>query len=333
MSEILVEEEGKKEQSLFSKIFKIAFPLVLGLVILYFLYRDTDFDEMWSLIKDANFGIILFSLLFGLLGNTIRGIRWQLLIDPLGYKTKKFNLVCAVLGSYAINFVLPRAGEVWRCGVIAKKENIPFSKLFGTLLVDRMFDAVMVGTIVLLSFALNAQAFVSNQSMFQIPAFLTSVWFYVGVVLFIAVLVSMLYFFRSVGFIAKINAFLLSVWDVLKNAWKMKHKLRFLFYTVSIWICYFFFFYTTFYAFDFTKNLGFSVGLFVFAISSVSMVIPSNGGLGPWQAAVILSLGIFAVKESEATAFATAVFTVQSLWQVLYGLFGIFSLSFSSKKK
>lgn len=323
----------KKEASLISKIFKIGFPLVLGVVILYFIYRDTDFDEMWMLIKDANFGILLFSLIFGLMGNVIRGIRWKLLINPLGYQSRTVNLVSAVLGSYAINFILPRAGEVWRCGIIAKEEKIPFSKLIGTLLVDRFFDAIMVASIVLVAFLLNAKEFAANQDMFEMPAMLTSPLFYIGCVFLLLATVAVLYFLRNTTPIKKVNGFLASIWDVLKASWKMDTKALFLLYTVGIWVCYFFYFYVTFFAFNFTENLGFAVGLFVFAVSSVSMVIPSNGGLGPWQAAVILALGIFAISESQATAFATAVFTVQSLWVVLCGLFGVMMLSFSKSKK
>lgn len=331
MGEIL-ENKDKKAQSLISKVFRVGFPLALGIIILYFLYRDTNFGEMWRIIKDANFGILLFSLIFGLAGNIIRGIRWKLLINPLGYETRTSNLVNAVLGGYAVNFVLPRAGEVWRCGVIAKKEKIPFSKLFGTLIVDRLFDTIMVALILLFSFMLNAKEFINNQEMFKLPAFLMSPWFYIACLMSLFCVGLVLYFFRSVKLIQKVNGFLASIWDVLRTAWKMEKKMRFLIYTVSIWICYFFFFYTTFYAFDFTKDLGIVVGLFVFAVSSLSMAIPSNGGLGPWQAAVILSLGIFSVHESQATAFATAVFTVQSLWQISYGIFGVTKLSLGKDK-
>ena len=326
------EIKEQKGQGFISKVFRIGLPLLLGVVILYFLYRDTDFDEMWSMIKGANFGILLFSLVFGLAGNVIRGIRWKLLIDPLGYETKRIHLVYAALGSYAVNYVLPRAGEVWRCGIISKKEKVPFSKLLGTLIVDRLFDTIMVALIATLAFFLNAKEFIRNKEMFELPAILTSVWLYVGGLAFVLFIFAVLYFFRNTAPIKKINGYLISIWDVLKTSWRMKSKGLFLIYTVSIWICYFFFFYVTFYAFDFTENLGVTVGLFVFAVSSLSMSIPSNGGLCQWQAAVILSLGIFGVVTAQATAFATAVFTVQALWQALYGLFAITALSVMKDK-
>ena len=67
------------------------------------------------------------------------------------------------------------------------------------------------------------------------------------------------------------------------------------------------------------------------ALSSVSMGIPSNGGLGPWQVAVIASLTLYGVSQLEATAFATGVFMLQSAWVILCGLVGIAVLAMMKK--
>lgn len=325
--------EKKTQASPIKKILQFVAPLILGVLILYFLYKDTDFDSMWHIIKEANCGILLLSLIFGPLGNVVRGVRWQLLTDPLGYETKKRNLIYAVLGSYAVNFLLPRAGEVWRCGVIAKKESIPFTKLLSTIIIDRMFDSIMVALLVLLAFAFNVSVFANESSQFVLPEFLFSWWFYLAGIAGFVLMVLILKVFSNNPLVKKINGFLSSLWDGMKVAWGMKNKNLFFFYTVLIWICYFLYFYITFFAFGFTSQLGVSAGLFVFAVSSVSMAIPSNGGLGPWQAAVVFGLVAFGVASESAIAFATAVFASQSLWLVLVGLAGIAGLSISKSKK
>ncbi len=310
------------------KILQIVLPLALGIVVLYFLYKGTDFKELWFNIKDANWLILVFSLIFGLLGNIIRGLRWELLINPLGYTPKKSNLIYAVLGNYAVNFALPRAGEVWRCGIISKKEKIPFTKLIGTLIIDRLFDTIMVIFIILIAFFSNAAIFYKSSDRFNLPKFLISPTFYIVCLIIIALIVLILIFSKKNAFINKIKTFLSSIWEDMKMVWNMKEKTRFLLYTLGIWISYFLYFYINFFSFDFTSSLGIASGLFVFAISSVSMGIPSNGGLGPWQAAVVFGLCAFMVNMEQAKAFATAVFTIQSIWVVLCGLFGIMFLSF-----
>ena len=330
MNNTSIQEEKKSK---FTQFLKITVPLALGLVILYFLYRDTDFNQLWKTIKDANWAILTFSLIFGLSGNVIRGLRWELIINPLGYYPRRSNLIYAVLGNYAVNFALPRAGEIWRCGVISKEEKIPFKKIIGTLIVDRIFDTIMVALILLLAFICNVPLFLKKSGEFNIPAFLTSIWFYFLCLLAVGAVIFILMFFKENRIVKSIREFLSSMWNDMKAVQKMKKKKLFLFYTVSIWVSYFLYFYITFYAFDFTAHLGIAAGLFVFALSSISMAIPSNGGLGPWQASVVFALVAFTIKSSQAIAFATAVFTFQSIWVVACGLFGIAALSFNKPKK
>ena len=116
------------------KVAKTIFPLALGVLVLWLLYKDTNMAELWRLTKTANFYIIAYSLLFGLAGNIFRALRWELTIQSVGYYPKRMSLMYAVMGNYAVNFLLPRAGEVWRCGVITKYDKVPFSTTFGTLI-------------------------------------------------------------------------------------------------------------------------------------------------------------------------------------------------------
>ena len=313
--------------NLLRKLIKIFIPLILGIIILYFLYRKTNFSELWSTIKEANWWVLSFSLIFGLMGNVFRGIRWNLLIKPLGYQSKTSRLVYAVLGSYAVNFAIPRAGELWRCVVTSKNEKVPFQKLIGTIVVDRLFDVVMVGLFILAAFIFNVKIFYKNRMLFNLPDMLTSPGFYI--VLAVAVIISMVFLivFKNNWIVKKIRNFFTEMWCDMVKVWNMKDKTRFLLYTFSIWISYFLFFYITFYAFDFTSNLGIAAGLFVFSLGSISMMIPSNGGLGPWQAAIVIGLAAYMVNKEQAIAFATAVFAFQSIWTVICGMYGIVMLS------
>ncbi len=60
---------------------KIILPLTLGCLLLWFLYRKMDISEIWNVIKTGvDYKVILFSLLFGLGANMVRGWRWGLLI-------------------------------------------------------------------------------------------------------------------------------------------------------------------------------------------------------------------------------------------------------------
>lgn len=330
-------EEGEQKASSIKKILQLIISLGLGVFILWLLYRKTNFGDMWETIKDANFAILLFSLLFGLLGNTIRGIRWKLLIQPLGYNPSTSNLIFAVYGNYAINMIFPRAGEVWRCGIIAKEEKIPFVRLIGTLLVDRVFDTISVACIILLGCFINFDFFLNyireNEGISQaLYGLFYSKWFYISIIFLVALFFLIFGVFRNTKPVLKIKGFFKSIGADLKIVWNMKEKKRFFLCTVGIWLCYFLYFYTTFYAFDFTRDLGIMAGLIAFGISSLSMAIPTNGGMGVWHAAVVLSLGLYGVGKIPAEAFAFGVFAIQKFWEVLYGIFGVIAIGIKKKK-
>lgn len=329
------EKPESKQKSLINKLIKTVLPLALGVLIIYFLFKDIDLNEVWHILKDANYGILAFSLLFGLLGNTIRGYRWELLIRPLGYKPKISTLNYAIYGGYAVNFVFARAGEIWRCGIVAKEEKVPFTKLIGTMILDRVFDTLTVLTITVIAFFLNMQFLLkqNEETLQSITNILTSPAFYLGILGIVAIIFIILKFFKNNFIVKKVLDLLKGMAADMKAIWKMDTKGRLFLYTIGIWGSYFLYFYTTFFAFDFTKDLGFTAGLVAFALSSISMGVPSNGGLGPWQIAVIAALSIYGVDGVSATAFATGVFSIQSLWVIFCGLIGIAMLSLRKTKQ
>ncbi len=136
-------------QKIIQIIKSILFPL-LGLIILYILFKDRNFDELAvSLKHDFNYSWIWFSLVLGIFSHLARAVRWQMLIATEGRKPGIINTFGAVLTGYLANLILPRMGEVSKCGVISKYENISFIRVAGTVIIERLAD--LIGMIVLLA--------------------------------------------------------------------------------------------------------------------------------------------------------------------------------------
>ena len=132
----------------------------------------------------------------------------------------------------------------------------------------------------------------------------------------------------------KIRLSLLNIWEGIRSISRMKDKWMFIFYTFLIWLGYFLYFYICFYAFPFTKELGWNCGLTAFGLSSVAMVIPIQGGIGAWQFVIIAVLMGFGLSEVEAGAFAFIVHPIQAIiFTALIGLFGILALPVANRKK
>lgn len=131
-----------------STTLKIAIPLLISAVVLYFTYRDYDFSQFWTDMGSIKWGWLIGALSFSALGPLFRGLRWNLLLEPIGYDVPKKDTVLTVFTGYAANIIIPRVGEICRCGMLEQNAKVPFSKGLGTLVAERVVDAVLLGLIV-----------------------------------------------------------------------------------------------------------------------------------------------------------------------------------------
>ncbi|MDR0748267.1 MAG: flippase-like domain-containing protein [Tannerellaceae bacterium] len=326
-------------KKLLSITIKVFLPLLLGLLLLWFLYRKMDFSAIWLVIKKGvRYDILLLSLVFGLFANIVRGLRWGLLIDSIGERFKTINVIYAVLGNYAVNYVLPRVGEVWRCGVITKYEKIPFAKLIGTLLIDRIADTFTVALLTCFIFMFNIsffhKFFARNPELLEgLHENFSLLWILAGVAILVAAIWFTFTRFGHLTLIQKAKGMLHNILEGMESVWVLKRKWLFIIQTLLIWGGYFLFFYISFYAFDFTRDLGVRVGLIAFTMSSIAVAVPIQGGIGPWHFMVISTLMIFGINENDSAAFALVVHTIQTIWTALCGLFAIIALPVVNKEK
>lgn len=319
---------------------KTVIPLAFGLIVLWFIVKTLNFEQVIAILKkEVNYWIIALSLPFGLFGQIARAMRWELLIRPLGYHPKKSNLIYSILGNYGVNLAFPRLGEVWRCTMINRYEKIPVTKLIGTVIIDRVSDTIVVALIVIAAFVMNVPYFKSffaqhPETYARIYGIISSAWFYIGIAGTGIVAWFIFRQFKRRAAIKKIIRFLFDIWEGIRTIGRMKDNWLFLFYTLLIWLSYFLYFYICFYAFPFTENLGWNCGLIAFGIGSIAMSVPVQGGVGAWQFMIIATLIGFGLTKDDAGAFAFCIWTIQSLiFTTLYGLFGIMALPIANREK
>lgn len=311
-------------------------PLLLGIAILLYLYRHLELADTLRLLRHGvRYEFLLLSLPIGLLGNVLRGYRWHLQMRPLyDPPARPINPILITVGSYAVNFAIPRAGEVWRCTEMKQREDYTLSTTVGTLLVDRLSDMfIVLGLLVVMllmptgtfSQILTAQGLSlgGGWGRFFSPDYITA-WTIGGVSLFVIALV--LYRFRKSRFIERLKGKLRSVLQAASTLRGWRAWSHFLLLTLLIWGCYYYHFYITFDSFSFTAELGHRVAFATFVLSTLMIAIPTPAGVGPWHYAVIISLTAFGVSEPEAGLFALIVHAVQTLWTIVIGIIAIFAL-------
>lgn len=322
---------------LLKKALKLILPVVLGGFILYWVYRDFDFAKAGDVIlHDTNWWWMSFSLLFGVFAQIFRGLRWKQTLEPLGEFPRTSSCVDAIFISYAASLVVPRIGEVSRCGILAKYDGVSFSKSLGTVVTERLVDTLTIFLITGITVLLQMPVFVTflEQTGTKIPSFvhlLTSVWFYIVLFCVIGVIVLLYYLMRTLSFFEKVKGVALNVCEGIMSLKNVKNIPLFIIYTLLIWICYFFHFYITFFCFSFTGHLGILAALVLFVGGTFAVIVPTPNGAGPWHFAVITMMMLYGVDDTDAGIFALIVHGIQTLLVIVLGIYGLIALSFRGK--
>ncbi len=258
-------------------------------------------------------------------------------LRTLGVEPTLRSLTNAIYGTYALNIVFPRLGEVWRCGYVAKREGLSFTQVLGSILSDRFCDTVAVLSIAAVAFALQMRVLLDFFTQFPqleqaIMAIVTSPWLYIGCLLLIGGVVYLFKYRSESALIQRIKGIGKNLWNGFATVLHMKHKWGFLLCTVAIWVCYFMQLYLCFFAFASTEHLGILVALALFAVGSLSMGIPVQAGLGTWHVAIIATLVLYGVDENQAGAFALVAHGAQMLMLVVMGIYATFSIALDKKR-
>ena len=313
-------------------------PVVLGVAILLWTYKGFDFERVWSVLDgEVNYWWMLFSLVFGVFGHLFRGWRWNLSLAPLNEYPKLSNSVYAIFVSYAANLVIPRIGEVSRCGVLAKYDGVSFSKSLGTVVTERLIDSLCVVMITFVTLLLQSGVFArfiketGTDTSFIFHLF-TSTNFYITLACIIALILLAYYLFRKLSVFAKVKGILNDIWLGCMSLRHVDNLPLFIIYTIGIWLCYFLQFYVAFFSFDFSSDLGLMAGLVMFVVGSIAVVVPTPNGAGPWHFAVITMMMMYGISKDDAGIFALLVHGIQTFLLILLGIYGLVALPLTNKQ-
>ena len=131
----------------------LGFGLGIGLLVMAML--NVDFEKVSGYFAKANYLWVGLALMVAMLSHWFRALRWKMLLDAAGYPSKTSNLFASIMVGYMVNQALPRAGEISRATLASRTEKVPFSTSMGTIVTDRIFDLIILGSLVATIFALE----------------------------------------------------------------------------------------------------------------------------------------------------------------------------------
>lgn len=328
-----------EKKSILNNTIKVLLPLLLGGAILYWMYRDFDFQSLHHVLwNDMNWTWMLLSFPFGILAQAFRGWRWKQTLEPVGEKPRNVTSVNSIFLSYAASLVIPRIGEFTRCAVLKRYDGISFSKALGTVVTERAVDSLVVllfsGITLLLQIPVFRTFFnETGTSIDSIFARFSLTGWLVTIICGVAALILLHLLFRHLAIYNKVRATLNGIWQGIISLKDIRNVPLFLFFTLGIWVCYFLHYYLTFFCFDFTEHLGLTCAMVTFVVGSIAVIVPTPNGAGPWHFAVKTMLILYGVADNEALYFVLIVHTIQTMLVILLGIWAWLRLSFVSPQK
>lgn len=312
-------------------------PFVLGLGILWWMYRGTDWSDFSHYVwHEMNWWWMLLSLAFGILPQMARAWRWKMALEPLGEHARRTSCTDAIFMSYAASLVVPRVGEVTRCGTLKSADGVSFTKSLGTVVTERLVDSLLMLLFTGIAFLLQLPMFLrflkeTNTNVGDLLHRFTGTGYLVTFICIIAALIASVVVIRRFSIFKKSCDLLHGVWEGVVSLRNVRNLPLYLFYSVLIWVGYFLHFYIAFFCFDFTAHLSIGAAFLIFCVGTFAVLVPTPNGAGPWHFAVKTMLVLYGVAEPQAIMFALTVHTIQTALVVLLGAFGWARIN--SKKK
>lgn len=327
----------------FINILKIALSFGFGLFLVWLVMRkltEKEISEIAASFQNAQYGWIFISVFAGIFPLVSRAYRWQMMLEPLGYKPKFMNSFFSITIGYLVNLAVPRLGEVTRCGVMNRYEKVPFPALLGTVFLERLIDVFFL---FLLTFIVIATQY-GLLSGFMAEKILTPLFskfsglqnnlVFLTIVISLLIMVSgLVFYFLKAKFQAiytKLVGLFKGFAEGLITIRNIRNKGAFIFHSAFIWVMYIFMFYICFYAFPETTSLPFGAVLAAFVFCTFG-IIAIPGGIGAYPVILMLTLELYGTSKTTGFAFGWLAWTSQTLVLLLVGIASLILIPYFNK--
>ncbi len=282
--------------------------LVVSLVLIAYVFYQTDPAKIADSLRQAQYGYLLPALALYFLGVGVRAVRWYWLLRSLKPISSGALFRVVVIG-YMANDILPaRMGELVRAYILGAQENVSKAATFVTIVVERVFDGLaMLTFIVVASFWLNFSDAALTARIRLVGAL------FIATIVALAILAGMP---RRVERLADCLLRRVPSESLRTRAAALTRALleglgalssptdSFAVYALSIlaWLCETGMYLVLAWGFDITRP--FAVFLLACAFANLVTIAPSTPGyIGVFDAPVVYTLTLFGIEPSLATSY------------------------------
>ena len=326
-------------------ILTIALSVAVAVFFMWLAFRGLNFGEIKGYFAKANYFWVAGAAVFGILAYWFRAIRWNLLLEPMGYRISNSNSLWTISFGYLLNLTIPRSGELARSTALYGVEQVPVDKSFGTIILERIVDLICMMGFLLLTFIFKYEAILaffnhvtqSNDSSAQ------SSNFWIWLILTVGITGAVLFFLlrsalEKISIFGKIYKIVDGLLQGLTSIFRLKQPVRFFIYSFAIWICYFLAAYLVCFSLPETSAFGVADGFFIIVVGTLGMMIPASGGIGAFHFALKVGIGALFLSEGKSFEEGAAVglayaFISHTMQLVIMAVMGFISIPVLAKSR
>jgi uncharacterized protein (TIRG00374 family) len=131
--------------------------LVISLVFVYIIVRGLDWSAFLVAVKSAKYWWLIPGVAVYFVAVWARAWRWHYLLKPLKSIPTRIMFPITCIGYMGNNIYPARAGEVLRAVILKRREGVPISASLATIIVERIFDGVVMLAFVFVNLAKLAE--------------------------------------------------------------------------------------------------------------------------------------------------------------------------------
>ncbi len=311
---------------------KIVVPLLAAVLLMYFVFRNVDFALFWENLSDVNYYWVVFSIILSTIAYLARAYRWQLLLEPLGFRIDLYRPTLIIIIGYLINLGLPRVGEIARCGLLKRTAQVPVNVSLGTVITERVLDMMML--LLLFILALLAEYDVLMNFLLE-----TLDIDYNALIWSFAVLAAVggsaafaIYFLFKFKKLERVTTFLLGIKDGILSIAKVRNVWGVVISSMVLWLVYFLMSYTIIFSLSATAHLQLTSGLLLLVVGGIAISLPVQSGFGTYHAMIAGLLVIYGIEKTTGLFLATLLHTSQVVAIAIFGVLALILLSVANKK-
>jgi glycosyltransferase 2 family protein len=297
--------------------------VLISVALMWWALGKLDLAQAWAAVQTANYWWLIPGIAIFFVRVWATAWRWHYLLKPLKSISTRTMFPIVAIGYMGNNIYPARAGELLRAYVLRRKEGVPVSASLATIIVERVFDGVVM--LMFVVFNLNGLAQLTGESGFVGDIRTLAL---AGTVVFAAVLgvflLAAMFPHQSLGlyhrygaplipsrFRGKVSGLVERFWTGLESLRSPRNVLMVFLTSIVIWLLETGKYWFVMHAFNF--NVSFFALMLMNGIVNLATTIPSAPGyVGTFDGPGIAVLRAFGVAQPVATSY-TLVLHV-ALW-------------------